>query len=418
MRFSERTMLFVPGDRPERFAKAASSGADAVLLDLEDAVPEGNKAQAREASVAWLAHSPGLVRVNAVSTPWHADDLAALAALPEATALRGVVLPKSSTAPQVATVIERLPHRMPVLALVENAIGLREAAAIAGLPQVARMLFGSIDYALDTGITPSEPDEPELLWARSALVNASRAAGLPPRWTGSSPIWMTWKPWNPHRDEAGPWDSAAGCVSIRVRSPPCTVHGSPVTTRSGGLDVWCGQGVTATARRYAWTDRWSICRSCGEPGTYCPWPAHEKPPVTAGPRGAWPPSSGRTPGGRGRGAGAHHEGGLHRHPARSVRRAVDLVEQQGDAVSSHHIEVLAHGGQGRLYPDSAVQSPYSTPGTGAPESARVLRQDSARRRAANESRGPATCQTVRWPRPSRWASTLWAPWAWSKSTWG
>ncbi|WP_326810141.1 CoA ester lyase [Streptomyces scopuliridis] len=179
MRFSERTMLFVPGDRPERFAKAASSGADAVLLDLEDAVPEGNKAQAREASVAWLAHSPGLVRVNAVSTPWHADDLAALAALPEATALRGVVLPKSSTAPQVATVIERLPHRMPVLALVENAIGLREAAAIAGLPQVARMLFGSIDYALDTGITPSEPDEPELLWARSALVNASRAAGLP-----------------------------------------------------------------------------------------------------------------------------------------------------------------------------------------------------------------------------------------------
>ncbi|WP_030353972.1 HpcH/HpaI aldolase/citrate lyase family protein [Streptomyces scopuliridis] len=179
MRFSERTMLFVPGDRPERFAKAASSGADAVLLDLEDAVPEGSKAQAREAAVAWLAHSPGLVRVNAVGTPWHADDLAALAALPEGTALRGVVLPKSSTAPQVAAVIERLPHRMPVLALVENAIGLREAAAIAGLPQVARMLFGSIDYALDTGITPSEPDEPELLWARSALVNASRAAGLP-----------------------------------------------------------------------------------------------------------------------------------------------------------------------------------------------------------------------------------------------
>ncbi|MFE4369169.1 HpcH/HpaI aldolase/citrate lyase family protein [Streptomyces sp. NPDC056835] len=176
MRFSARTMLFVPGDRPERFAKAASSGADAVLLDLEDAVPAGNKVQAREAAVGWLARSPGLVRVNAVGSPWHADDLAALA---EAGALRGVVLPKSSTAPQVAGVIERLPHGIPVLALVENAIGLREAAAIAGLPRVGRMLFGSIDYALDTGITPSGPDEPELLWARSALVNASRAAGLP-----------------------------------------------------------------------------------------------------------------------------------------------------------------------------------------------------------------------------------------------
>ncbi|MFE3140174.1 aldolase/citrate lyase family protein [Streptomyces scopuliridis] len=101
-----------PGVRAAR-REAASSGADAVLLDLEDAVPEGNKARAREEAVAWPAQSPGLVRVNAVGSPWHADDLAALA---EATALRGVVLPKSSTAPQVATVI-----------------GLREAAAIAGL---------------------------------------------------------------------------------------------------------------------------------------------------------------------------------------------------------------------------------------------------------------------------------------------
>ncbi|MFE2847730.1 aldolase/citrate lyase family protein, partial [Streptomyces scopuliridis] len=114
-----------PGVRAARRV-AASSGADAVLLDLEDAVPEGNKARARAAAVAWPAQSPGLVRVNAVGSPWHADDLAALA---EATALRGVVLPKSSTAPQVAAVIERLPHGMPVLALVENAIGLREAAA-------------------------------------------------------------------------------------------------------------------------------------------------------------------------------------------------------------------------------------------------------------------------------------------------
>lgn len=171
-----RTLLFVPGDRPERFARAAASGAGGVLVDLEDAVAPEAKARARDAAVAWLAAHDGYLRINATDTLWHDEDVAALAA---ARRLRGVVLPKSATADQVAVTARRLPEGVPVLALVESALGVREAAAIAEVPGVARLLFGSIDFALDAGITPSEPDEPELLWARSALVVASRAAGLP-----------------------------------------------------------------------------------------------------------------------------------------------------------------------------------------------------------------------------------------------
>ncbi|WP_262705562.1 MULTISPECIES: HpcH/HpaI aldolase/citrate lyase family protein [Streptomyces] len=176
MESAPRTLLFVPGDRPERFAKAAASEADGVLVDLEDAVAPGAKTVAREAAIRWLSTHDGFLRINAADTPWHAGDLAALTA---ARRLRGVVLPKSSTADGVAEVLRRLPDGMPVLALVESALGVREAAAIAQVPGVARLLFGSIDLALDMDVVPSEPDEPELLWARSALVVASRAAGLP-----------------------------------------------------------------------------------------------------------------------------------------------------------------------------------------------------------------------------------------------
>ncbi|MFF9184256.1 HpcH/HpaI aldolase/citrate lyase family protein [Streptomyces misionensis] len=171
-----RTLLFVPGDRPERFTKADASGSDGVIVDLEDAVAPAAKERARRAAVEWLGAHPGLVRINAVDSPWHVEDLAALAG---ARRLRGVMLPKSSTADQVAGVLGRLPMDIPLLALVESAQGVREAASIAEVPGVARLVFGSVDFALDADIVPSEPDESELLWARSTLVVASRAAGLP-----------------------------------------------------------------------------------------------------------------------------------------------------------------------------------------------------------------------------------------------
>ncbi|WP_043836453.1 HpcH/HpaI aldolase/citrate lyase family protein [Muricoccus aerilatus] len=162
--------LFVPGDRPERFEKAASSGADAVIIDLEDAVaPERKEAARRAAATASLA-LPVFVRVNAAGTPWHAEDLAALSG----AALAGVILPKAEDPAALATLRALLPDEGVVVALVESARGLagtRELARAAG-----RLAFGSMDYAADLGCAHTRE---ALLTARSELVLASRLAGLP-----------------------------------------------------------------------------------------------------------------------------------------------------------------------------------------------------------------------------------------------
>ena len=82
---AERSFLFVPGDRPERFSKALSSGADRVIIDLEDAVAPDAKVVARENLVRWLGSADArdiFVRINAVTTPWHDDDISALVQLP------------------------------------------------------------------------------------------------------------------------------------------------------------------------------------------------------------------------------------------------------------------------------------------------------------------------------------------------
>lgn len=171
--------LFVPGSRPERFDKAAAAGAAEVVLDLEDAVGGDDKGAAREAVVAWLdAGGTGWVRVNAAGTPWHDDDLAALAALvvaPDAAGLRGVVLPKAEDPEDVRRVLAVLPDGAGLVPLVESARGVLGAAAIAASPGVTRLAFGSVDYSLDIG---AEEEPATLAHPRSVLVVASRAAGL------------------------------------------------------------------------------------------------------------------------------------------------------------------------------------------------------------------------------------------------
>ncbi|NJP25294.1 CoA ester lyase [Microbispora sp. SCL1-1] len=171
-----RTLLFVPGTRPDRFAKAAASGADAVVIDLEDAVAPLDKARARAAAAAHVSVHPALVRVNGIGTPWHADDLAALAGT---EGLAGVVLPKTEAAEHVASVAAALGPRVPVFALLESARGVRDADLIAQAPGVARLLFGNLDFCLDMGIPSRGGDEQALLFARSKVVLAARAAGLP-----------------------------------------------------------------------------------------------------------------------------------------------------------------------------------------------------------------------------------------------
>jgi citrate lyase subunit beta/citryl-CoA lyase len=162
-----RTLLFVPADRPERFPKAAAAGADVVILDLEDAVRAEDKDRARQAARDWLLNNPACVRINAVGSQWHDDDLAALRG-----ATIGIVLPMSAGAPEAIAV-----HRAtqaPVLAIVETARGMLEAPATASAQGVARLAFGALDMAADIGT--EDPDTLDRL--RTQLVLASRAAGL------------------------------------------------------------------------------------------------------------------------------------------------------------------------------------------------------------------------------------------------
>ena len=162
-----RTLLFVPGDRPDRFDKAAAAGADVVILDLEDAVRAEHKAQARDAVREWLRSNEACVRVNAAGTPWHDEDLAALRGL-----AAGIVLPMAASAFD-ATAVHRAADA-PVLAIVETARGVLEAAAIAAAEGVVRLAFGALDLAADLGT-----DDPDTFArVRTQLVLASRAARL------------------------------------------------------------------------------------------------------------------------------------------------------------------------------------------------------------------------------------------------
>lgn len=159
--------LFVPADRPERFVKAAASGADAVIIDLEDAVAESRKDSARANLQNLALDMPVIVRVNAIGTAWHAADV-------EASIQAGanaLMLPKCESVEPLAY----LASRMPVIALVETAIGIEVARAIARSGHVCALAFGSVDYAADLGCAHVPA---ALASARAEIVLASRLGGL------------------------------------------------------------------------------------------------------------------------------------------------------------------------------------------------------------------------------------------------
>jgi citrate lyase subunit beta/citryl-CoA lyase len=169
---SARSFLFVPGNRPERFAKALQSGADAVIVDLEDAVPARLKTEARTTVAAWLSvEHPVYVRVNAHGTEWHEEDVRAIAR----EGLRGLVLPKAQDPRRVAELAARVPASASLLPIVENAQGLWGALEIARCARVERLAFGHLDFQRDLGI---DGENEEILYARSHLVLTSRLAGV------------------------------------------------------------------------------------------------------------------------------------------------------------------------------------------------------------------------------------------------
>ncbi len=170
---SERSYLFVPGNRPERFDKACASGADAVILDFEDAVAPAEKAAAREAVGAWLEQGGrAYVRINAMDTPYYADDIACLAAQ---GGLKGVVVSKAAEGAQLHALAARLPEGAVLLPLIESAAGFAALREIARAPRVARLLFGMLDFQVDTGMRGAGK---ELLFFRSMLTFESVLAGL------------------------------------------------------------------------------------------------------------------------------------------------------------------------------------------------------------------------------------------------
>lgn len=188
---SARSFLFVPANRPERFAKALASGADAVIIDLEDAVSPADKLGARGqladgfARLTTADRARLVVRLNALGTPFHDDDLVLLQQL-SAQGLAGVMMAKAETVDGLRRLASVIDPACGVLPLIESVAGLDAADTLATAPQVMRLAFGNLDFQADLGLA-CEPDEAELVPVRLAVVLASRRALLPAPVDGVTP---------------------------------------------------------------------------------------------------------------------------------------------------------------------------------------------------------------------------------------
>ncbi|MEX5688747.1 HpcH/HpaI aldolase/citrate lyase family protein [Pseudomonas silesiensis] len=180
-----RSALFVPATRPERIPKAIATGADRVIVDLEDAVQDNLKDQARDNLQRFLSENPDariLVRVNAPDHRAHAADLQLCR---QHAGVIGVLLPKAESAAQVHAATST---GKPVWPIIESAKGLAALHDIAGAPGVERLSFGSLDLGLDLNLTTgSRAAEAFLSHARYAVVLGTRVAGLAPALDGVFP---------------------------------------------------------------------------------------------------------------------------------------------------------------------------------------------------------------------------------------
>ena len=168
-----RTYLFVPGDRADRFDKAWSSGADQVMIDLEDAVAPAQKDAARKSAAGWMTpERPVWVRINACNTAWYERDVE----LASHAGLRGFMIPKAEQLPR-DLINACMEHKKSLILLVETAVGFKKLPELAETATVERLAFGSIDLQVDLGI---EGDDDALAYFRSQLVLVSRLAQIQP----------------------------------------------------------------------------------------------------------------------------------------------------------------------------------------------------------------------------------------------
>lgn len=182
------TALFVPGDRPERFAKAAAAGPDVVIIDLEDAVAPTAKEAALAAVLAALAATDdgetqlrALVRVNPMDSPRHEAEKAALLAMAQTSGhgLLGIMVPKAEDPVRLHRLSSHLQTGLALIPLVESATGLLNALELAKVSGVTRLAFGAIDFSLDID---ADGGDRFLDHARSHLVVVSRVAGIAAPW--------------------------------------------------------------------------------------------------------------------------------------------------------------------------------------------------------------------------------------------
>ena len=168
--------LFVPGDRPDRFAKALAAGAGAVIIDLEDAVAPDAKPAAREHIRTWsqVRSTPDanvVVRINDAATPWFDADLE----LVRTCAIRGVMLPKAERAADVARCTAAMARDGIVIPIIETARGVLAVDEVAAASGVQRLAFGTLDYAVDVDLSG---DERGLLYPACRMALASKVAGI------------------------------------------------------------------------------------------------------------------------------------------------------------------------------------------------------------------------------------------------
>ncbi|RGE16305.1 CoA ester lyase [Leucobacter sp. wl10] len=173
------TLLYAPGNRPDRVAKALVAGADVVVIDLEDAVVPAQKTAARShlapALSEWGGSPQVQVRVNARGSEWHKADLETVAELD----LRvGIRLPKVHSAEDVQAAATTDPARG-IHALIESALGVENAFGIASAGVISVGL-GEADLRSSLGLRAGAAGEPGLAWQRARIVNAAAAAGLLP----------------------------------------------------------------------------------------------------------------------------------------------------------------------------------------------------------------------------------------------
>ncbi|MEM8983973.1 MAG: CoA ester lyase [Pseudomonadota bacterium] len=184
-----RSFLFTPGNHPRKVAKVFDAGADAIILDLEDAVANAEKVTTRAAVIAALANPRtcrGYVRVNGTETEWWRDDIDSVVT----ANLDGIVLPKVETTAALLAVDQAISNAerrlglaagsIDLMPIVETAAGVEQVAEFAGATaRVRRLAFGGGDYTLDLDLIWNE-DEAALDYARAKLAHASRVAGLEP----------------------------------------------------------------------------------------------------------------------------------------------------------------------------------------------------------------------------------------------